>query len=303
MGRRLCIAAALALATAAVHGWMDTSATTESGGLHVPDPRRARLSSLGFEPLVADYYWVQALQLVGGTGGAVEEYSDTIAALIDVVTTLDPWVGYPYRFAAIWLTDNEERVRFANELLEQGIAYHPDDWRNRFYLGFNHFYYLDDFATAADVLEEAIALEGAPVYLKRLVARIRANTDSLETAAAFLAELAAAAPDKRSRRQYEAALREVETERRARLLDEAREDYGRRWGRDIEAVSDLVRGRRAVLRDLPPEPNGERWEIDEDSGRIVSSAYGHRYEPHLDAARRARDAEWERRSTTAEEEG
>ena len=51
--------------------------------------------------------------------------NELIGRLIDVVTTLDPWVGHPYRFAALWMTDDESAVRKANELLERGIAHHP----------------------------------------------------------------------------------------------------------------------------------------------------------------------------------
>ena len=88
-----------------------------------------------------------------------------IASLIELVTGLDPWVDHPYRFAAIWLSDAPESVRRANRLLEKSIAYHPLDWRNRHYLGFNHFYHLGDARRAADVLEPAVGLAGAPNYL------------------------------------------------------------------------------------------------------------------------------------------
>jgi hypothetical protein len=195
-----------------------------------------------------------------------------------VVTTLDPWVDHPYRFAALWLSDSPESVREGNRLLERGIAYHPREWRNRFYLGFNHFYYLGDNAAAADVLEEAVALEGTPVFLRRLMARLRADAEGLDTAAAFLTQLVRTAPDGYARAEYRKALDEVEAERRARFLDAARADYQRRTGRDITAVEDLVRPPHAVLPALPPEPNGWEWILDPNTGRIVSSYYKRRYE-------------------------
>jgi tetratricopeptide (TPR) repeat protein len=291
MGRRLCIAAALALATAAVHGWMDTSATTESGGLHVPDPRRARLSSLGFEPLVADYYWVQALQLVGGTGGAVEEYSDTIAALIDVVTTLDPWVDHPYRFAALWLTRDVAAVRRGSEFLRRAVAYHPGDWRNRFYLGYNHFFYLEENRRAAEILEPAIGMEGAPTYLGAFVTRLRAEDGNLDTAAFFLKELIRSAPNGYHRAEYLKAYDEIETERRARYLDRARVEFWKRHRRDIETAAELWSGKQRILEKMPPPHphfDGFAWVLDEKSRLIVSSFYESRYELHvhpLDAER------------------
>ena len=53
-------------ATAGVHSFMNTATRIDQGRLFVPEPEHARLSSLGFDAVVADYYWLQALQLVGG---------------------------------------------------------------------------------------------------------------------------------------------------------------------------------------------------------------------------------------------
>jgi len=273
---------------------MDTTAAAESGELHVPDPARARLTSLGFAPLVADYYWVQTLELVGGTTEAVEQYAGVIADAIELVTALDPWVDHPYRFAAVWLTRDVEDVRRANALLDRAIAYHPLDWRNRFYLGYNHFFYLEENQRAADVLEPAVTMEGAPVYLGAFVSRLRADGGSLETAAFYLRELVRDAPDEYARAEYLKAYDEIETERRARALDAARYEFWDRHGRDIRAPEELWAGRKRVIRQAPPaHPHFPdfAWVLDEASNEIVSSFYGTRYKLHIhpvDAERRAR---------------
>ena len=128
---RLGIVVAAVAVTLAAHGAMETESGATSGKLFVPEPAQASLFSLGFDPVIADYYWVHALQIVGGTRGPVEDHASLIGDLIDVVIELDPWVDHPYRFAAVWLTDGVDSVRRANRILEQGIAYHPTDWRNR----------------------------------------------------------------------------------------------------------------------------------------------------------------------------
>jgi hypothetical protein len=252
----------------------------ELGEPFVPRPEVARASALGFDAVLSDYYWLRAVQIVGGASRP-EDHATLLGRLIDVATTLDPWVGHPYRFAAVWLVDSQESVRHANRLLRRGIEHHPEDWRQPFYLGFNHYYYLGENEQAADAIEHAASLEGAPRYLPRLVARLRAGSAGLETSAAFLSELVRDTPDGFARAEYEKALDEIETERRARVLDAARARYRERHGRDIERVEDLVAGSEPVLRALPPELHGWEWVIDETTGRIVSSWYGSRYEPHL----------------------
>ena len=144
-------------------------------------------------------------------------------------------------------------------------------------------------------MEPAVRMPGAPRYLGALVAKMRAGLDGLETSAGFLASLAASTADERARVEYLKALDEIETERRARLLDRAREEYRRRTGRDIERVDDLLEGSEPVLRALPPaHPHFDafRWELDPDSGRIVSSFYEGRYEPRLQRGDRQRRERW-----------
>jgi hypothetical protein len=268
----------------------------------VPDPRLARLAAVGFEALLADFYWMRAVQIVGSEQGPYGR-SDQIGRLIDVVTTLDPWVEHAYRFAALWMTDDAAAVRKANELLKRGIEHHPDQWLNRFHLGFNHFFYFDENAEAAEVLAPAIGLKGAPRYLGRLVARLRSDAGGgeIEAAAAFLHELRRQTDDPYKQAEYEKALDEIEAERRARLLDQARELFQRRHGRDIRALEELVTVPPPVLRALPPEPHGWEWKLDAD-GRIVSSYIGHRYSVRIDGTNRGLIERFRERSERAGED-
>jgi hypothetical protein len=296
-----------ALAIASAIGWSSArlphAPSQAAGEAFVPDPGLARLAAVGFEALVADFYWMRAVQIVGSKNGATGR-SHQIGRLLDVVTTLDPWVDHPYRFAALWMTDDAAAVRHANRLLERGIEHHPDSWLNRFYLGFNHFFYFGETAEAAVVLEPAVGMPGAPRYLGRLVARLRseAGGGEIEAAAAFLRELHRHTDDPYVRAEYEKALDEIEVERRARLLDAARKEFQRRHGRDITSVEELARGPKRVLRALPPEPNGWEWKLDEN-GEIVSSYVGHRYSLRIDGTNRLRIQRFHERSEESAGEG
>ncbi len=113
-------------------------------------------------------------------------------------------------------------------------------------------------------------------------------------ASTFLQELLRQTDDGYAKAEMEKALDEIETERRARFLDAARERYREVHGRPIERIEDLVEGR--VLTLLPREPHGWEWVLDENSGEIVSSYYGRRYRlnlPEVDRQRRDRFMEQE----------
>jgi hypothetical protein len=280
--------------TGVAHASIAESPTATESESFVPNPERARFAALGFKSLVADLYWLQAVQILGGARSNFDDQNVVLAQLVDVTTAVDPWVDHPYRFAAVWLTDSEENVRRANRLLERGVSYHPLDWRNRYYLGFNHFFYLEDPTTAAQILSTAVSLKGAPKYLGALTGRLEADRAGLESAAAFLIEMADSAVDGYSRAEYLKALDEIEVERLARVLDDAREAFARRLGRDLERVAELSAGPDPVLSRLPPaHPHfpGFEWTLDDESGQIVSTFYKTRYRVHvhpLDAARHER---------------
>ena len=187
------------------------------------------------------------------------------------------------------MTFSAEQVRDANRLLRRSLEFHPDVWQNYFYLGFNHFHYLGEYQEAARALEDATRLPGSPAYLPRLVARLKSETGDIDIAEVFLRQLLETTADEAQAAKLNGALDEIEIEYKARHLDRARAAYQALAGRDIESIEDLIEGDHRVLEGLPSaEPDampaslsrGSVWEIEEETGRIVSSYLGSRYEVH-----------------------
>jgi plasmid stabilization system protein ParE len=285
------MAAALG-ATLAAHAHIPVLVAAARPALEQPQPEQAGFPSFGFDALVGDYRWLQAVQVVGNERADLVAAAPTIQRLIEAVVAVDPFVDHPYRFASLWLTNDIEQVRAANRILERGIAYHPNEWRNRFYLSFNHFFYLGDVEAAARELEHVAELPGAPRYVANLLARLRSEKDGLEAAAAYLSELLQQTDDPWKQAELGKALDEIETERRARLLDQARAVYRKREGRDIEKVEDLAIGDAAILSELPAELHGWGWVLDPESGRIQSPYYGRRYRLNMQESDRERVEQW-----------
>jgi hypothetical protein len=283
------------------HSQLPTTTRSDLGENFVPSPRVASALAFGFNAILADYHWLQAVQVVGGDAIVGAKTARHLGKLIDVVTTLNPHVGHPYRFAAVWLTHDEELVLEGNRLLERSIKYHPEDWRNHFYLGFNHFFYLASYPEAAAALEVAMELPGAPAYLPRLVARLKSQHADIDIAEVFLRELMRTTRDEDASAKLQIALDEIEIEYKARHLDRARVAYRALAGRDIETVEDLIRQPHRVLEKLPSaEPDAipeslsrhSVWQIDPEDDRIESSYIGNRYEVHYSGTDRKRMKEW-----------
>ena len=116
-GRRLARALLIAVAvsgTLLAHAALPSDRRSAQGEQWIPDPAVVKAASLGFHNVLADYHWITAVQIVGDSRSDPARHGPLLGKLIDVVTTLDPWVDHPYRFAAIWMTDSLESVRKAD---------------------------------------------------------------------------------------------------------------------------------------------------------------------------------------------
>ena len=77
--------------------------------LYVRSPEFLKRAALSYDALLADVYWIRAVQHYGGTKlttGAQKQY-DLLYPLLDLTTSLDPYFTIAYRFGAIFLAENQ----------------------------------------------------------------------------------------------------------------------------------------------------------------------------------------------------
>lgn len=134
----------------------------------------------GFEGLAADIYWLRTVQYFGGQRRYESGKSfELLRPLIDITTTLDPRLEIAYRYGAIFLSEpppfGAGRPKEGVAVMEKGVEALPDAWRLRQELGFFHFLFLDDAATASRILLEAAEIPGAAFWLRTLAADLLAK--------------------------------------------------------------------------------------------------------------------------------
>jgi hypothetical protein len=145
-------------------------------------PERLRRLVPGFELLLADVYWLRAVQYYGSERAFDPKPTyENLRPLIDITTALDPRLELAYRYGAIFLS--EDRPIGAGEpaqgleVLERGVQALPESWRLRWDLGAHWFFYMKDSRRAADVLRGAKSIPGAPYWLDNLAARFLEGDD------------------------------------------------------------------------------------------------------------------------------
>jgi tetratricopeptide (TPR) repeat protein len=148
-----------------------------------------RRLSLSFNGLVADWYWMRALQYVGGKVLNVPSHVPIdnlgqldlrlLAPFLDTATTVDPQFMEPYEYAAIVLpeVDLQEGIR----ITKKGIAANPSAWRLYHHLGYIY-WRQGDFQTAAETYGKGAVLSGAPRWMEAMKARMATEGGSRDLA-------------------------------------------------------------------------------------------------------------------------
>ena len=133
-------------------------------------------AALGFDAILADVYWIRAIQHFGGTrhSESGDKSYKLLYPLLDLTTTLDPHFNIAYRFGAIFLAEEYPngpgRTDQAIALLERGLAADPTRWQYAQDAGFVHYWWRQDYKAAAEWFDRASRIEGAPWWLRSMAA-------------------------------------------------------------------------------------------------------------------------------------
>jgi tetratricopeptide (TPR) repeat protein len=242
--------------------------------LYVQSPAVVTRAALSYRSLLADVYWIRALQHYGRTAlfTTGEKRYELLFPFLDLTTSLDPRFNIAYRFGSIFLTEpppaGPGRPDLAIVLLKKGLEAQPQRWEYAQDIGFVY-YRARKYADAADWFQRASTIPGAPSWMAPLEATTRTRGGDRQTARRLWSEVVkdAGAEEMWLRREGQRRLAQLdaldqidELERRVRL-------YAQSAGRPPQAWLDL--GRAGYLRSVPLDPLEYPYQLDPGSGRVT----------------------------------
>jgi hypothetical protein len=199
-----------------------------------------------FKGAVADYLLLE----IGAFIDAGDERSDAdwdrVTFHFGQCMALDPYFEQTYRMVQAFLPWRE-KTEAANALLEKAARNRPWDWYPRFYIGFNYFNFLKDYAKASENIIAASKYENAPSILATLGARLAQKSGQTLAALAFLKSMEHN-PDYDEAAKQLIAVR-IKVIEGALRLEKAVAAYRQRFGHDIHSLQDLVTS--GILKELP----------------------------------------------------
>lgn len=145
----------------------------------VPTPEAVKLVSLGFDQLLADFYWLAFVQYIGDTEARKNDRCCLTYKYLDLITSLDPRFIQAYWFAAFSIGQDEGNPQLASNLIERGIKANQDNWYVPFIAGINQYLYAHNEIAAARYYRMAAKYPHAPSWLNRQASILEAKIPSI----------------------------------------------------------------------------------------------------------------------------
>jgi tetratricopeptide (TPR) repeat protein len=238
--------------------------------LYVTSGRVIEKLALSYDAILADAYWIRALQHYGR--GHLEEGQkayDLLYPLLDLATTLDPNFIVAYRFGAPFLSeprpDGAGRPDLAIALLKKGIGATPDKWDYYHDIGFVYYWHLHDYERAAEWFNRGGDRPGAPWWLKTYAAVMLVRGGDRQASRFMWQQM----------EQSESAwLREVSSRRLMQLdaldqidtLQRISEGFTAKTGQHARSWEQLMAA--GFVHGIPLDPDGTPYMLDELTGDV-----------------------------------
>ena len=227
--------------------------------------------ALGFEGLIADWYWMSSLQYIGDKIFNNDDKDlnledlrplnpKLLYPLLDNATTLDPKFLTIYSYGAIVLPAIDPKQ--AIKITEKGIENNPGEWRLYQHLGYIH-WRLKNYEKAAEVYENGSKIAGAPSWMKSMSAKMHNDGGARQTAREIYSQMFEKANDTRTKENAMVRLLQLDSLDETDAIGDALQNFKKQNRRCVRNWNELF-----PLLQAEKLPGGKDFRINKD-GEIV----------------------------------
>lgn len=230
---------------------------------YLPNGKVLRMVSMDETTLVGSVLWIRAVLLFADVAESGNPKDVAwLRAMLNAVAILDPTWRTVYLYGGGLLRVCGD-IEGSDALYRRGVKYLPNDPYFPFSLGMNAYLYHHDAKAAAEWLDRAAALPGAPAWYRAAAASFLEEEGQRHTAIEYLRRRLAQATEPAVRRVLKGRLDRLVHDELASRLEARRKAFTAEHGRDIRSPDELG--------ELPEDPYGEGWILSPD-GPIRSRA-------------------------------
>jgi tetratricopeptide (TPR) repeat protein len=266
----------LAVALQVVRDRVFARAAVDKQVLYVSDADVMRRAALSYDAVLADVYWIRALQHYGGERqkpGRERRY-DLLYPLLDLATTLDSRFTVAYRFGAIFLAEPHPggagRPDQAIALLKKGVEFNPNKWDYYHDIGFIYYWNLHDYQSAADWFSRGGSLPGAPFWLKTYAAVMLTRGGDREASRAMWTQIGQNEESDWLRTTAQLRLAQLDALDQIDELERIVKQFTTRTGLRPQSWERLASA--GVVAGIPVDPSRVPYTLDPDTGKVGVAA-------------------------------
>ncbi len=237
-----------------------------------------RKISLGYGDLLADIYWLRALQYFGST-----RFEETDPALLykyfDILTDLDPKFVNAYRYGGTFLAEPPPfglgDLENGMKLFDKGRMNNPDNFRIPLQQGFVYYLNLKDYQKAYELFKEASEKPGLSdlrrSYLKGMAASALGKRGNRELSREIWRYIYENAPDEGRKNHALLNIKELNTMDMEDALTGALRRYLDRYNKFPSNLEELKT--TGMIKEIPKEPLGGEFVIVKKLKEVKSSTF------------------------------
>jgi hypothetical protein len=239
--------------------------------LYLQSGKTLKKLALGHEGLLADLYWMRAVQYYGEKRLRRDTNFKLLAPLIEIAVTLDPHLMEAYNVGAILLSEPKpvgaDQPPIAVAFLKKGIENNPEEWILHRNLGFVYYWYLNDFPSAARAFFTGSKNPQAARWMKTMAAELMAHGGSRQSARFLWQELYQTSTNSALKENARENLFKLTAEEEIEWLQSLIDKVEARIHRRGISLGDLVS--LGLLKSVPADPKGFPYIIDPASGKVA----------------------------------
>lgn len=224
----------------------------------------------GAEGLLADLYWMQALQYIGTkalnskTKVDIENLKPLNPRLLypylDNATDLDPKFTAVYFYGSIVLpaVDSEQAIKFT----EKGIRDNPENWLLYQHLGYIY-WKLRDYQKAAEVYEQGAKIPGAAPFLTLMAGKMRSDGGNRDTGRLLYRQMFEEAKDEALKNNARLWLLKLDTDDELDAIRAALDNFKKQNNRCANNFAEIFTQLKNVKL-----PNGKEFRVDKTNNLL-----------------------------------
>jgi hypothetical protein len=241
-------------------------AATAENLLYVRSPETMKRLALSYDSLLADIYWIRAVQHYGSTRLSTDpdKRYDLLFPLLDLTTSLDDRFNIAYYYGSTFLAETPPggpgRPDLAIALLEKGLQAQPEKWEFAQWIGFVHYWWRQDYQQAAAWFSRAAEFPGAPIWMAPLAASTLTEGGSRQASRFIWEEIARTAEDEWFRNEARRRLQQLDAMDHLDQLRTAAARFTEQRGAPPADWSELRAA--GYLKGTPVDPTGTPYRLD-----------------------------------------